>query len=56
MKLILDIQDGMTHCDFCPFTNEGLAPNLCREHILNLLGVDCRKYDLTTIKAMPEKV
>lgn len=45
---------GCTHCDYCPFSGLLDTPDACRKYVKLLLDVDCRYYNMTTIKVQPQ--
>lgn len=51
MKFVINIARGVTHCDRCPFVYYGENGILkCGGVAMqDMLGIDCTKYDLSTM-------
>lgn len=45
-KFILDVQEGTTQCEHCPFADS----DICASAIWAAEGFDCRKYDFSEIE------
>ena len=45
-KFILDVQEGTTQCEHCPFADS----EICDNAIWFDAGWDCRTYDLSTVE------
>lgn len=45
-KFILDVQEGATQCEHCPFADS----EICENTVWLDEGFDCRKYDFSTLE------
>lgn len=51
MKFTIDIARGMTNCNYCPFAYfEDNSVKCAGFALQDLLGIDCTKYDLSTME------
>lgn len=45
-KFILDVPEGTTQCEHCPFADS----EICENALWSDTGFDCRKYDFSTLE------
>ena len=45
-KFILDVQEGTTQCEHCPFADS----EICENALWSDMGFDCTKYDFSTLE------
>ena len=44
-KFILDVQEGTTQCEHCPFADS----QFCDDNLYGFPDIDCHYYDLSTL-------
>ena len=46
VKFILDVSEGTTQCEHCPFADS----EICENALWSDVGFDCSKYDFLTLE------